>query len=167
MRRPRLFKAEAAASDVPRARWHRPYCAVTPAALRTGVQRATSLSTSFCSACGPRAAPSGMTPPSSNRRLRVPSSESALSSASTSLPVISFGVPFGAKTAFQAETSYYGSPPSFAVGTSGSEGERSGVAMAIALMFFDWICGTRLTIWSQPKSTCPPTRSFSAGPVPR
>ena len=58
-----------------------------------------------------------------------------------SLATISFGVPFGAKTAFQALTSYSGSPASFVVGTSGSAGERSGVAMAKALMLPPWICG--------------------------
>ena len=60
--------------------------------------------------------------------------------------VISGGVPFGAKIAFQALTWNSGRPASFVVGTFGRAGERSGSATAYALMVPAWICGTRLGI---------------------
>ena len=68
--------------------------------------------------------------PRSRSRFFVVSSASALRSASLSLATISFGVPFGAKMAFQALTWNSGRPPSVVVGTSGSAGERCGSATA-------------------------------------
>src|SRR6266540_9767 len=109
---------------------HPPYCVPTaPAALRIGVQRATSLLTSSASASGVRSLPSGSTLPRSSRRLRVAGSSSAFDSVSLSLATISLGVPLGANSAFQALTLYSGNPPSAVVGTSGSAGERCSVAI--------------------------------------
>ena len=80
--------------------------------------------------------------------MRVAGSSSAFRSAPFSFLTISFGVPFGAKIAFQAVTWNSGSPPSLVVGTSGSAAARSGSAIAYALIVPAWICGTRFTIWS-------------------
>ena len=63
-------------------------------------------------------------------RLRVPSSSSALSSASVSLSRIGFGVPLGANRAFQADAWNSGRPASLVVGTFGSAGLRSADAIA-------------------------------------
>src|SRR3979411_2204175 len=90
---------------------------LTFAALMTGDQRATSLLTRARSGCWPRFGLSGMSQPRSSRRLRTLSSSSALSSASVSLSMIGFGVPFGANRAFQADASNSGMPASFDVGT--------------------------------------------------
>src|SRR5512132_2017860 len=82
-----------------------PYCVPTaPAAFRMGVQRATSLLTKLARASGERPGLSGITLPSSSRRLRVASSSSALTSVSLSFAMISLGVPLGANSAFQALT---------------------------------------------------------------
>src|SRR6266511_4221400 len=89
--------------DLPRA--GAPYCVPTaPAAFRMGVQRATSLWTKLARASGERPGLSGITLPSSSRRLRVASSSSALTSVSLSFAMISLGVPLGANNAFQALT---------------------------------------------------------------
>src|SRR6476620_11776657 len=84
-------------------------------ALRIGDQRAISLFTSAASACGPRRSLPGISLPSSRSRLRVASSSSALSSAADNLSRIDLGVPFGANSAFQADTWKSGNPPSFEV----------------------------------------------------
>ena len=43
---------------------------------------------------------------------------------------------------------------------------RWALVTANALTFFDSICGVLLVACSHIKSTCPPSRSFIAGPVP-
>src|SRR5215217_8877253 len=102
----------------------------TPAAFITLLQRSISLFTNAVTAPGPRLDLSGNTLPISSRRLRVVSSSIALSNASPSLSRIGFGVPLGANSAFQAETSNSGIPASLVVGRSGSTGLRSAVATA-------------------------------------
>src|SRR5712692_410434 len=106
------------------------YLALMLAALIIGVQRAISLLTSAASGCGPRSVLSGMSQPSSSRRLRMLSSSSALSSASVSLSRTGFGVPLGANKAFQADAWNSGKPASFAVGTFGRVGLRSAMLIA-------------------------------------
>src|SRR5436305_14811107 len=89
-----------------------------------------SLFTSAASAACVRASGLGMSDPRSSRRLRTFSSSNALPAAAFSLARIGAGVPFGAKIAFQAEAWYFGKPASAVVGKSGSDGLRSGVAIA-------------------------------------
>src|SRR5918994_1730709 len=102
------------------------YSALAPGGFRAGVQRATSLSTSFCRASGVRSVLLGITPPSSSRRFLVFSSSRDFMRASLSFLTTSGGVPLGANIAFQALTSYPSRPASLVVGTFGSTGERCG-----------------------------------------
>src|SRR5262245_42662390 len=95
-----------------------------------GDQRAISLFTSAPNGPGPRLALSGMSQPSTSMRLRVASSSSALSSASASLLMADFGVPFGANRPFHADTWKSGSAASALVGTPGMAGLRTGDEIA-------------------------------------
>src|ERR1700730_7646328 len=101
------------------------YSILTLAAWMIGVQRAISLLTKARNGCGPRFPLSGISQPRTNRRLRVASSSSALSSASTSLSRIGFGVALGANKPVQADAWNSGSPASTVVGTFGMIGLRS------------------------------------------
>ena len=99
-----------------------------------GDQRSISLLISARNGAGPRCDFSGMSQPSTSMRLRVASSSSALSSASASRSMIGFGVPFGARKPFQADTWNSGSPPCAVVGTPGSAGLGAGAAMPKTLI---------------------------------
>ena len=133
------------------------HLAVAPAAFSTNAQRATSLSTNLCRACGVRSLLSGISEPIWSRRLRVASSSSALTTASFNLAWISCGKFFGANIAFQAETWNSASPPSLVVGTSLTTSERSELAIAMALIVPAWICETTAVREMQAKSTWPAT----------
>ncbi len=109
----------------------------------------------------------GGSEPSSSIRRRTASSASAAWRAPESFSTTSFGVPFGAKTAFQPVNRYGSTPASFEVGTSGVAGERSGWASIRPRMVPAWICGTTVGARSHIESICPATRSFMAGPEPR
>src|SRR5512134_1305912 len=104
--------------------------------------------------------------PSSAKRSLTFGSLRAVCSAAVSLSMTGLGVPLGAYRPCHIATSKPGSPASFMVGTSGSEGTRVLVVTAYTLILPPLIWLVVLVVWSHMKSTWPPSRSFIAGPVP-
>src|SRR5437879_13665968 len=82
------------------------------AGLRTGVHFAISLFTSDANASGVHSAAAGITLPRSSRRLRAPSSSSALHAAALSLAMTGAGVPIAANIALHARAWRAGEPAS-------------------------------------------------------
>src|SRR5882672_4138279 len=79
----------------------------------------------------------------------------------------SFGVPRGAKMPCQRLRSKSVSPAASAtVGTSGAAGERLAVDTASSFNVPALTCATAAGNPEKKKSTCPPRRSFKAGPAP-
>src|SRR5262249_29116075 len=95
------------------------------AAFGMGDQRAISALTRRLNAAGLRSSFAGIEAPRLARRFATEGSSRALSSATEILPTISFATPLGAKTPAQISRSYL-SPISFAEGTLGNAGKRSG-----------------------------------------
>src|SRR5690606_466425 len=87
--------------------------------------------------------------------------------ASFSLATTGCGVLAGAITANQDCTEKPGRPDSASVGTSGAKGARSSevTPRARSLPAFTW--GSDEGRLSNMESTCPPSRSATAGPLPR
>ena len=80
--------------------------------------------------------------------------------------MIGLGVPLGAHSACQAESSNPFTPNSSSVGTSFKVARRCGVVTAYTLIFPAWMWLFVLVTWSHMMSIWPPSRSFIAGPVP-
>src|SRR5688572_25912996 len=77
-----------------------------------------------------------------------------------------FGVPAGASSPNQPETSYPDTPLSATVGTSGVPGQRFVVVTATARTLPDLMWAIDDGRLSKPIWICPPMRSMSIGPAP-
>jgi hypothetical protein len=75
-------------------------------------------------------------------------------------------VPAGTIRAYHDTASKPGKPCSAIVGSSGITGERLRLAMPIARSLPERTCGSAEESWLNIIDTWPPSRSFSAGPVP-
>ncbi|KAG0917341.1 hypothetical protein G6F32_016461 [Rhizopus arrhizus] len=94
-------------------------------------------------------------------------SASALLMAAFTFSTISGGVPAGAKRPNQAATSKPSTPDSAMVGISGAKGTRAAVVTARPVSLPARTCGSSGGRLSKMESTCPPSKSATAGPLPR
>src|SRR3954454_13331225 len=83
-----------------------------------------------------------------------------------SLAMISFGVPAGATTPYQAMDSNPGTPDSATVEISGRTGDLAELVTASARSLPDFTCGRTGIMLSNANGIWPPMRSTIAGPLP-
>jgi len=137
------------------------------AALMMGHHFSMSAFCSAPSASGVCWSRGGISRPSSASRLRTFASAKASTTAALSFWMMSFGVPLGAKSAFQVKISNPDNPASSAVGMFGAEGMRLLPVTAYALIVPARTCGSAVTGSAAIISICPATKSCIAGPEPR
>src|SRR6266853_3025698 len=139
------------------------YC---PAFLIIGPHFAISDWRNLCRASGlARSALTGSAPSLARLALK---SRSLIASCSAAFrrSTTGFGVPLGTYSPCHTTTSKPFSPCSSRVGMLGKEGTRFLLVTPYAFTLPPWIWPVVLVVWSHMKSTCPPRRSFIAGPVP-
>src|SRR6185503_13543589 len=131
--------------------------------LTTLPQRAMLSTIHFCVASGPRATTS--MPLVSRSSWLTSGSAIALRSSSTSLSMIGFGVPAGARMPHQA-CATTSMPSSLSVGTSGMVCERLSPVRTSARILPPLTCCACAAVEAMASSTWPPITSVESGPPP-
>src|SRR5690606_23292066 len=128
------------------------------------------LSTSPCTNCansGVALGAFGLTTPRWSNTLRTASLANALLTATFICCTMAGSVAAGANRPNHDCTEKSGMQDSASVGISGAEGDRSDVVTPRARSLPACALGSTVGILSKIESTCPPSRSVMAGPLPR